>query len=110
MRRADTHDQWQSAEAFCRERLRADPAFDVAGCYYDKGIGWLKLIKSLRSLRGSDIFGAQKEALRNERWHAWVTRRIGSDPICAKEARAHIRQWGDAALVRLPSPVSSRKN
>ncbi|HEV2674680.1 MAG TPA: hypothetical protein VGV37_09070 [Aliidongia sp.] len=103
MTKPDAYMQWSSAEAFCREQLRSTPEFDVAGYYYDYRLGWPGLIKSLRSLRGVNIFDAQKEALQNDRWRAWVIRRVNSDPACAKQAKAHIRQWGAAALIALPA-------
>ena len=99
MRRTDNHDRWKVAEEFCRQRLRSDAEFDVASYLFDCRIGWLELIKSLRSLRGVGVFEAQKEALQNERWRAWALLRIKEDPACAKEARSHIHRYADTALI-----------
>jgi len=108
MKKLDAHNQWLSAEEFCRGQLHSIPEFDVAAHYYDHRIGWPELIKSLRSLRGINIFDAQKEALQNDKWRTWVIRRINNDPACAKQAKAHIRQWGAAALIALPSVASNQ--
>lgn len=108
MKKLDAHNQWLSAEEFCREQLHSNPEFDVAAYYYDNRIGWPELIKSLRSLRGRNIFDAQKKALQNDKWRTWVIRRINSDPACAKQTKAHIRQWSTAALIALPSVASNQ--
>ena len=97
----EVHNRWRHAEDFCRERLKSDPGFDVASYFYDCRLGWLELIKSLRALRDVGMCDAQREALENPRWHAWVLFRIRTEPACAKEARAHIRLHGDASLIKL---------
>jgi hypothetical protein len=103
MNQSNDKDFWRRAEKFCRERLSADPAFDISSYYFDNHLGWIELIKSLRTLRGVGLFEAQKEALENPRWRAWVIRQAQSDPRCAKEVRAHMRQFGDASLIRIPA-------
>ena len=101
-------DDWQRAEQYCSERLLADPAFNVAGYYYESRLGWLELIKSLRGFRSCGIYEAQKEALADPRWITWVLRRIRTDRRCAKQALWHVQQCGDAALIpasAIPSPL-----
>ena len=50
--------------------------FDVPSYFAEQRLGWIELIKSLRALRGCGIYEAQKEALQNARWKAWILDRI----------------------------------
>jgi len=100
-------DDRHRAEEYCRQRLSADPLFDVPSYFYDQRLGWIELIKSLRALRGYGLYEAQKEALQCHRWKTWVLDRIKHDRVCAKQAQHHVRTYGDAALIELPHPSPS---
>ncbi|CAN7396843.1 hypothetical protein LJR090_003120 [Bosea sp. LjRoot90] len=61
-------------------------------------VGWIELIKEIRSRYGSSLAGAQELALSHEGWRRWVAKRLNVDLQCKKQAWRHIRDHGSASF------------
>jgi hypothetical protein len=93
--------RWKAAEAHCCERWRADSQFDVPGYFFDNGIGWIELIKTLRLITGASLTEAQTIALRHLGWRRWCEARTRADARCAKDARLYARQAGRPSVIAI---------
>lgn len=62
---------------------------------------WIMQIKVLREERNASILEAERIALTDPGWRRWVERQINSDERCRRMALYHIRQNGEAALIKL---------
>ena len=97
--RASDLSKWEDAEAHCRQRLDADPSFDVPAYFFAQRLGWLQLIKTLRRLNGYSIAEAQSAAVRHRGWRRWCVMRMNDDSRCGKQAGAHVRMYGAKSMV-----------
>ncbi|WP_186419392.1 hypothetical protein [Bosea sp. CS1GBMeth4] len=61
-------------------------------------VGWIELIKEIRSRCEMSLPEAQELALSHEGWRRWVARRLNIDPRCRKQASRHIRDHGAASF------------
>lgn len=61
---------------------------------------WIMHIKALRREHGVGILEAERIALTDANWRRWVERQINSDVRCRRMALSHIRNEGEAALLR----------
>lgn len=61
-------------------------------------VGWIVLIKEIRSRYGLSLSEAQELALSHEAWRRWVAKRLNVDPRCKKQASRHIRDHGSASF------------
>ena len=66
----------------------------------EERVRWIKHIKSLRMERRVSILEAERLALADPTWRRWIERQISTDMRCRRMALSHIRNNGDAALIR----------
>ena len=61
---------------------------------------WIVLIKQIRLEYGLSLAEAEAKALEGPNWRRWVEVQVNTDPRCRKMALRHIRERGDASLLR----------
>lgn len=110
------HD-WDAATVFYRERVAADPAFDVVDDMFasrpewnrivERPDSWPELVKTVRAVFGISIGDAHRLILSHAGFRRLVQKTIDANPDCANYVRAGIRRgtMGDVAELEGDRPV-----
>ena len=87
-----------SKPVFIAQKSLADDTI-VAEHFAGDG-NWFELIKALRATYDITIYDAEKMVLSHAGWRRWCNKRIKSNPQCRVYAWKHLRQHGEASLIK----------